>query len=458
MFNRFGSVLLLAVCGLFLWSSISLSAPPGDQSNWTLTFNDEFDGTSLDTTKWATKYIDGARTNNDELEWYVDDAENHVVSDGTLKLVAEKQVSQSGYPYTSGMISSHISFSQAYGYWEGRMKLPKGKGLWPALWMLPTPAAWPPEIDIMENLGNNVYTVYMTNHWANSSGGHQQNGGSYTGPDFSAGFHTLGVEWSSDLIVWYIDGVERFRSTSGVPSGKMHILANLAVGGFWPGNPDSSTIFPAVLEIDWIRVYKKEGSSTPVNLHVEISSPANGATVSGTVPVSANVNDSTNVAGVQFLIDGNNNLGSEDTSSPYSISWNTSKYSNEAHVIYARVRDTNGNTASSNPITVKVNNVADTVAPVISSISVSSISSSGVTVTWKTDEASDTQVEYGLTSSYGSQTTLKTALVTSHSQSISGLRSSTTYHYRVKSRDKAGNLAVSGDRIFTTARGGNWRG
>jgi len=94
--------------------------------------------------------------------------------------------------------------------------------------------------------------------------------------------------------------------------------------------------------------------------------------------------------------------------------------------------------------------IQDTTPPSISSVSASSITSNSATVTWTTNEASDSQVEYGLTTSYGSQTALNTAMVTSHSQSLSGLSSSTTYHYRVKSRDAAGNLATSGDYTFTT--------
>jgi beta-glucanase (GH16 family) len=243
---------------LALLPSIAGAEPPGNASNWIMTFNDEFDGASLDLVKWKTTYIWGGRTNNDELEWYVDDADQHIVSEGTLKLIAKKE-SVSGHSYTSGLISSHASFSQTYGYWEGRMKLPKGKGLWPALWTLPTPYDWPPEIDIMENLGNQTTKVYMTNHWGTDQS-HQQYSTSYTGSDFSAGFHVFGIEWTDSAIVWYVDGVQRARSTSGIPSGKMHMIANLAVGGSWPGSPDSSTVFPAQLEIDYIRVYQQADS------------------------------------------------------------------------------------------------------------------------------------------------------------------------------------------------------
>ena len=96
-------------------------------------------------------------------------------------------------------------------------------------------------------------------------------------------------------------------------------------------------------------------------------------------------------------------------------------------------------------------NIRDTTPPIISNVQASGISSSGATISWNTNENSDTQVEYGLTSSYGSQTTLNSNLVTSHSQTLSGLQAGVLYHYKVKSKDAAGNLAISGDNVFTTS-------
>jgi beta-glucanase (GH16 family) len=248
-------------------SAISVTtygAPPGNPSGWVLNFSDEFDGTSLDLTKWNKTYPNGGRTNNDELEWYVDNAQT--VSNGTLKLVAKHESAHSGYPYTSGMICSYNKFSQTYGYFEARMKIPAGQGLWPAFWLVPTPSVWPPEIDVMENLGNDPSLIYMTSHYsANYPSPGEPYGGSYQGTyggtNFSTGFHRFGVEWSSTAIVWYVDGVERYRVTQRVPilgygfTG-MYMIANLAVGGSWPGNPDAS-LFPTQLEIDYIRAYKR---------------------------------------------------------------------------------------------------------------------------------------------------------------------------------------------------------
>ena len=179
---------------------------------------------------------------------------------------------------------------------------------------------------------------------------------------------------------------------------------------------------------------------------VAIKAPTSGATVSGTVTVSASATDNVGVVGVQFKLDGAN-LGAEVTSAPYTLSWNTATASKGAHTLTAVVRDAAGNTATAAAISVTVGSTS----PLISTVSASNVSS-GATITWTTNEASTTQVEYGLTPAYGNATVLNTNLVTSHSQALSGLARNTRYHYRVKSQDAAGNLAVSGDFVFKTTR------
>src|SRR2546422_1973187 len=179
---------------------------------------------------------------------------------------------------------------------------------------------------------------------------------------------------------------------------------------------------------------------------VSISVPANGATVSGTaVTVSASASDNVGVAGVQFSLDGVN-LGAEDTVAPYSASWNTTLATSGTHSLTAVARDAAGNTASSAAVSVTVDNTP----PLISTVSASSISSSAGTITWVTNEASDSQVDYGLTTAYGSSTPLNASLLTAHAMTLTGLLATTTYHYRVKSRDAAGNLATSADFTLTT--------
>src|SRR3989475_7796371 len=179
---------------------------------------------------------------------------------------------------------------------------------------------------------------------------------------------------------------------------------------------------------------------------VSITAPTTGATVSGSaVMVSASASDNVGVAGVQFKMDGVN-LGAEVTLAPYSVSWNTTLATSGTHSLTAVARDAAGNTATSAAVSMTVDNTP----PLISTVSSSSISSSGALITWATNQASDSQSEYGLTTGYGSSTPLNSSLLTAHAVTLTGLLASNTYHYRVKSRDAAGNLATSADFTLTT--------
>ena len=180
---------------------------------------------------------------------------------------------------------------------------------------------------------------------------------------------------------------------------------------------------------------------------VALTAPAPGAKVSGVTTVSATASDDVGVAGVQFRLDGAP-LGAEDVTAPYSVSWTTSTATGGPHTLTAVARDAGSNQTVSAPRSVTV----DTTPPVISAVAVSSITATGATFTWTTDEPSDTQVNYGLTTAYGTNTPLVAADVTSHSVVRTGLTPNTTYHFRVRSRDAAvpGNLALSGDFTFTT--------
>jgi beta-glucanase (GH16 family) len=224
-------------------------------SGWNLTFSDEFNGTSFDTAVWDTQYTFGC-TNNDELECY--QAGNVSVSGGQAHLTAKKQTVTSGgqtFNYTSGLIQNKKSFTQTYGYFEARMKIPAGQGFWPAFWTLPSNNSWPPEIDITEILANNPNVTHMTLHWGSNN---SSQGSTWTGPDFSQGFHVFAVDWEPGVVTWYVDGVQRYQiQSSNVPTIPMYLLVNLAVGGSWPGNPDSSTVFPNNMDIDYVRVYTK---------------------------------------------------------------------------------------------------------------------------------------------------------------------------------------------------------
>ena len=237
--------------------SVAGAAEKADRPGWKLTFQDEFDGTALNLKNWSPTDPWG-RERNRELQAYVTNA--FEVHDGVLRVQADRgQAFYAGKQrsYTSGMMTTYGKFSQEYGRFEIRCRVPAGKGLWPAFWLLPDPLGWPPEIDVLEILGHEPSKVYMTHHFRDEQRKHGSHGGSWAGPDFSAGFHEFAVEWSPQAIVWFVDGVERYRSENSIPHGKMYMLVNLAVGGDWPGAPDEKTRFPSAFEVDYVRVYQR---------------------------------------------------------------------------------------------------------------------------------------------------------------------------------------------------------
>src|SRR5450432_2848941 len=179
--------ILWGVSAFFYVISV-LTAQTGPAGPWQLTFSDEFNGASLDTTKWGTQYPWGCH-NNDEQECY--QAANATVSSGLLHLTAKQQTVSSGgstYNYTSGMVQSSASFSQTYGYFEMRAQVPHGQGFWPAFWAMPADGNWPPEIDIIElGKGDDFNTARMTLHWGtNGSDSYQEN--DWASTDFSQAF------------------------------------------------------------------------------------------------------------------------------------------------------------------------------------------------------------------------------------------------------------------------------
>jgi beta-glucanase (GH16 family) len=255
-------------------------------AGWKLTFSDEFESPKLDRTKWKFGDIwsNGTLPGNKERQCYVPSAVSQL--DGKLRLTATKEfvsakqckAAKFDLDYKSGMITtagcnqyerqaeclSLRQFGQTYGYFEMMAKLPKGKGLWPAFWLLPTDASWPPEIDVVEVLGHEVSKLFVTYHFKDAAGQHRKVGGPHVGPDLSASFNAFGLDWQPNKLVWYLNGRELFRHTGdNVSSKRMYVLINLAVGGVWPGDPDASTPFPSTMEVDYVRVYQRTGDGSP---------------------------------------------------------------------------------------------------------------------------------------------------------------------------------------------------
>ncbi|HEY8614652.1 glycoside hydrolase family 16 protein [Phenylobacterium sp.] len=177
------------------------------------------------------------------------------VRDGVLEIRADRAPAHAvqhlgGFRYVSGLITTQPSFSQTYGYFEMRARLPRGKGVWPAFWMLPLDLSWPPEIDIMESVGD-PSTVYVTAH-----SNHVKGQGVEVKVDPEA-FNTFAVSWDKDQLVWFVNGREVKRQPTPADMHKpMYLLANIALGGSWAGEPDETTPFPARMQIDYIRAYR----------------------------------------------------------------------------------------------------------------------------------------------------------------------------------------------------------
>jgi beta-glucanase (GH16 family) len=239
----------------------------GQTGDWVMKFDDEFDGNTLDSSKWRTCFWWADTTctieSNNEMQLY--NPEDVLVENGMLRLRAQKRdmVAWNGvtYHYTSGMVMTGgrggqvpPSFTFVYGFAEALVKITAGQGLWPAFWTLSADYTWPPEIDIMEILGHEPDIYHMNYHY---TGG--DDGSTWVGPDFSTGWHVLGLEWRPDAIIWYVDGVERWRFSNAaeIISEPSYLLLNLAVGGDWPGPPDENTPFPSYYDIDYVRVWQR---------------------------------------------------------------------------------------------------------------------------------------------------------------------------------------------------------
>ncbi len=243
------------------------------RKSWSLVFADEFDAPKIDDSVWTACYwwdVDGcSNEGNNELEWYL--PRQRFIRDGALVLRAsERSVDASNgktYPYRSGMVTSgrptddfvnDPGFAFTYGFVEARLKSPVGQGLWPAFWLLPVTHESRPEIDIFEVLGHAVDTYELHFHTHDDDGERVSFGSEYTNSELQEGWHVVAVHWTPDEIVWFIDGVERWRVEEFTPDEPLYLLLNLAVGGDWPGAPDEDTEFPADFEIDYVRVWQEE--------------------------------------------------------------------------------------------------------------------------------------------------------------------------------------------------------
>jgi beta-glucanase (GH16 family) len=230
-----------------------------------LLMRDDFNGPHLNENLWNTCHWWQARgctiATNRELERYWPSQVQ--VEGGVLKLVADRHYSSDlRHPFASGMITTgppdyatKSKFGFRFGTATIRARIPSGAGLWPAFWLLPANRNSEPEIDVMEILGDTPETVRMHLHYRDRRGGEKSRGATFTDPDLPSGWHTYSVRWRPRKLVWLVDGEPRFRVTGAhVPRKRMYPVANLAVGGDYPGPPTLETPFPSAYEIDYIEV------------------------------------------------------------------------------------------------------------------------------------------------------------------------------------------------------------
>ena len=260
---------------------------------WNIVWSDEFEGTSVDRSKWT--YDVGDHWYNNELQSYTDRSVNSRVEGGNLVIEARRE-DYGGNQYTSARLKTQGLHSWQYGKLEARMKLPYGQGIWPAFWTLGNSGGWPScgEIDIMEMIGGDAAgrddTHYAALHW--DDGGHQS-ASSHTSVDgkLADDYHIYGIEWDSSQIKWFLDGNQFFNVaiTSGAMS-EFHqphfFILNIAVGGDWPGNPDGTTVFPQYMYVDWVRVYEwgDDPPDTEPPAAFDLLSPIDGLTTADNTP------------------------------------------------------------------------------------------------------------------------------------------------------------------------------
>ncbi|WP_043670321.1 glycoside hydrolase family 16 protein [Streptomyces xylophagus] len=266
------SAALVASAAIGPAQAVSSSAAQADA----VTFSDTFDGTAgsaVNSSKWSLET--GDNVNNHEREYYTSGTNNAALDGQGHLVITAKKENPANYQcwygtcqYTSARMNTSGKFSAQYGHVEARMKIPRGQGMWPAFWMLGTDigsVGWPNsgEIDVMENVGYEPSTIHGTIHGPGYSGSNGI-GAAYTlanGAAFADAFHTFAVDWAPNSIKWSVDGVVyQTRTPADVGSNTwafnkpFFLILNLAVGGDWPGDPNSATAFPAQLVVDSVSV------------------------------------------------------------------------------------------------------------------------------------------------------------------------------------------------------------
>lgn len=250
-------------------------------SGYTLEWSDEFDGDSIDSNNWTYELGDGtdyglkAGWGNEELQLYTDTQENSYIKtddeeNTVLAIVARED---SAGEYSSAKLTTNDLQNFLFGRIEARVKIPTGKGMWPAFWMLGEShetVGWPGsgEIDVFEVIGHEPNVIHSSAHWVNAD---LKKGTSTefidTGINLGADYHIYRLDWSPEELIFSVDDTEVNRVPIEADMKEFlrpsYLILNIAVGGNWPGSPDESTQFPQEMLVDWIRYYSMNGFDVP---------------------------------------------------------------------------------------------------------------------------------------------------------------------------------------------------
>ena len=272
----FGLILLGTASGCDNSVDQVIPDPEATPAGWSLVWADEFDGTTLDDSKWTLQLGDGCPNlcgwGNNELQIYTPD--NYTVADGLLTITAREEGEGA---YTSTRMTTDGKADWTYGRFEIKAKLPETQGLWPAIWMFfseDTYGGWAAsgEIDIMENIGSRPDEVFGTLHYGAPFPGNVFSGDEFqlAAGTFADDFFVFALEWEEGEIRWYVNNVlyqtqtsdDWYTTGSDDPAAPFdhafHMILNVAVGGNLPGPPDATTVFPQSMQVDYVRVYKRD--------------------------------------------------------------------------------------------------------------------------------------------------------------------------------------------------------
>ncbi len=262
------TIAVLFMACLFI-SVFTMDSLAQSLAGWNLVWSDEFDGNAVDNSKWGLELQEGDHGSTS----YSSRPQNLFVANGCLALQAQKE-NYNGQPYSSSQVSTRNKASWCYCRIDVRAKLPAGKGMWPAIWLMPVQSAyggWPSsgEIDIMENLGANTRLDYTTIHFGSGNQSLQKTTNAPANATLSDSFHVYTMIWDSLSFTFYLDSNNYGTISQWSPNNvsfpkpfdkQFFLILDLVVGGNWGGMPDNNTVFPQSMLVDWVHVYKRGAS------------------------------------------------------------------------------------------------------------------------------------------------------------------------------------------------------